>query len=74
MAGMDQSESADIWFAEDSPSRGHNLHTDFNTASVTQTPRNCGAETWAQTACSNRWLGHPPTRKYVLSAQETSGA
>lgn len=33
---MGHSESADIWFAEDLPSRGRNLHTDFNTASVTQ--------------------------------------
>lgn len=33
---MDQSESADIWFAEGTPSRRRNLHTDFDTSSVTQ--------------------------------------
>lgn len=33
---MDHSESADIWFAESLPSHAHNLHSGFDTASVTQ--------------------------------------
>jgi hypothetical protein len=66
MAGMNQRQSANIWFAEGSPSRGHNLHTDFNTASVTQ-----------NAAQLRRRIGRPkrhgPADRWVILTQHHYG-
>lgn len=72
---MNQRESANLWFADGSPSRGHNLHTDFDTANVTQNAaqlrrRNVGPNGMVQPIAGSSAI----TTEVCLSAQETSGA
>lgn len=73
LAGMNQRESANLWFADGSPSRGHNLHTDFDTANVTQNAaqlRRRNPHGMVQPIAGSSTI----TTEVSMSAQETSGA